>query len=323
MYTESMMVAKSRWFVITNWNQDTDYLKLLEGKQISFAAVGRAEHCPTTGKVHEHVFMRFHNPQSTSNKSKCKIGKMFGKIQCHVEEMRGNIQENEAYVSKDSNGELSKYGEEPKQGFRGDLKETKDEIMKGKLVCEEIVLEDPHLYHLYGRTLEKIEAIQLRRRFRTEMTKGIYVYGVSGSGKSHYVFRDYDPNKCYIKNLNDEWWDGYTGQEIVIFNEFSGPMSMRYSELMDLVDKWPKTVKQRCREPVPFLAKEIRITSVKSPYDLYNIKENDHEFNRRFTIIKLEQKYSEGNNRTSEPLLEIECEQDLYNRHCTIMHLLE
>lgn len=289
-------MAKSRWFCITNWNLETDYDKIMEKKQVSYMAVGRAEHCPTSGKIHSHVFVRYHNPQSTSKKSCCKIGKQFGETQCHVEPQFGSIAENEAYISKDHDGKFEKYGNEPKQGFRGDLKETKDEIMKGNLSTEEILLEDPMLYHQYGRTLEKIEAIQLRRRFRTEMTKGVWYYGVSGAGKSHLVFKDYSPDKCYVKNLNDEWWDGYKGQEIVIFNEFN-KYAISYKELMDLTDKYPKTVKQRCKEPVPFLAKEIRITSIESPYDVYGIEEDCDEFNRRFEIVKMEQKYSEGNNK--------------------------
>lgn len=300
-----MNMSKARWFIATNWNH-TNYQKLMEGKQISFAAVGRAEHCPTTGREHRHIFMRFHNPKSISFKSLSKIGKMFGEIHTHVEVMRGKISENEAYISKDHDGYFDKYGDEPQQGMRNDINETRDMIMSGRMSVEDILLEDPHFYHLYGRTMKDLEAIQLRRRFRTEMTKGYWWYGVSGGGKSHAVFQGFNPLTHYVKNINDEWWDGYKGQEIVIFNEFSGLMSMRYSELMDLVDKWPKTVKQRNREPVPFLAKEIRITSVKSPYDLYNIKKDDDEFNRRFEIFKIEQKYSEGNNRTSEPLLLLE-----------------
>jgi len=286
-------MSKSRWFIITNWNLNTDYNKILEGNQVSYIAAGRAEHCPTTDKQHCHVFMRFHNPQSISNKSLNKIGRMFGDIHCHVEVMRGNIKENEAYVSKDHNGKLDKYGDEPEQGKRGDLIETKNEILKGNLSVDEVLVDDPHFYHKYGRTLKDLETIQLRSRFRTEMTKGIWYTGVSGSGKSHNVFEGYNPKTHYIKNLEDDWWDGYKGQEIVIMNELS---YFKKSELMDLVDKWPKTVKQRNRECVPFLAKEVRISSIKSPYDIFGIKPDDYEFNRRFTVIKLEQKYSEGNN---------------------------
>ena len=84
-------------------------------------------------------------------------------------------------------------------------------------------------------------------------------------------------------------WDGYKGQEIVIFNEFRG--QIKFSELLDLCDKWPKTVKWRCRESVPFLAKTIIITSIKAPDEVYARLLQDEpmaQFERRFEIRHLE-----------------------------------
>lgn len=288
---------RTRWFVVTNWNVDCDYNKVLEKKQIRYIGAGRAEHCPTSGNLHSHLYVYFHNPKGTSNKVCNKIGDMFGPIHCWVKPMKGSIDENESYSSKDHDGLIDHYGVLPKQGLRSDLNETRDEIMKGNITVDEILVENPHFYHLYGRTLKDLETIQLRSRFRSWMTKGIWFTGVSGSGKSHSLFQDYSPETHYIKNLEDEWWDGYKGQEIVIMNELS---FFKKSELMDLVDKWPKTVKQRCREPVPFLAKEVRISSIKSPYEIFGIKKDDYEFNRRFTVIEMAQKYSEGNISASE-----------------------
>ena len=133
------------------------------------------------------------------------------------------------------------------------------------------------------------------------MTKGIWICGASGSGKSHEAFSDYNPDTHYIKNLQEDWWDGYKGQETVIINEFRG--EIRFSELLDLVDKWPKTVKWRCRESVPFLAKRVIITSIKRPEDVYvnQVNEPWKQFERRFVVKEMEQKCSEGNIRTSEP----------------------
>lgn len=295
-YTERYMSwkteKKTRWFVVTQWNMECDYTKVLEKKQISYIGVGPVELAPDTDREHRHLYVRFYNPKMPSSKVKNQIGNMWGDIHCWCAGMKGNINENEAYSSKEKEGLIDHYGTLPKQGLRSDLNETKDEIMKGNLSVDEIIVEDPHFYHLYGRTLKDLETIQLRSRFRSWMTQGIYWWGVSGSGKSHNLFEGFNPETHYVKNLEDEWWDGYKGQEIVIMNEFS---NMKKSELMDLVDKWPKTVKQRCREPVPFLAREVRIASVKSPYAIYGIDEDDYEFNRRFKVIKLEQKYSEGN----------------------------
>eukprot|EP00873_Tetraselmis_striata_P010697 jgi/Tetstr1/430961/TSEL_020716.t1 len=116
-----------------------------------------------------------------------------------------------------------------------------------------------------------------------------------GGGKSHKVFEGYDPDTHYVKNLNEEWWDGYKGHPVVIFNEFRG--QIKFSELLDLVDKWPKTVKWRNRESVPFLAKEIRVASIKPPEHVFSrIVENEEEpwgqFQRKFTVINLRKRKS-------------------------------
>ena len=249
---------KKRWFIVTNWNCDINIInELIDTKKIRYVGY-YPEICPNTKKQHFQMYVYMYNNLSSSVKNLNKIGDWFGKVHCYVEVMHGKIWENEGYCSKENNGELLKLGIEPKQGLRGDLDETKDLILSGELNAEEIAIQNPMFYHQYGRTMEKLTSIALRKQWRQWMTLGEWVYGESGSGKSHYAFTNYHPNTHYVKNLNEDWWDGYTGQEIVIFNEFRCQITL--SELLDLVDKWPKTVKWRNRESVPFLAKKVMLS---------------------------------------------------------------
>ena len=78
------------------------------------------------------------------------IGNMFGETHCYVAPMKGSFRENESYCSKEES--FTKVGDEPKMGFRGDLEETKDCIMRGDITLDRIACEDPHMYHMYGRT---------------------------------------------------------------------------------------------------------------------------------------------------------------------------
>jgi len=275
---------KARSFVVTNWNCNTKEWYEQSANQVRFIAFGD-EVCPSTGKKHHQAFVYFYNPLSTSTKNLGKIGSSFGSIHCCVKPMKGSFQQNEAYCSKE--GKYTKLGDEPKQGFRGDLKETVDAIVAGKIDADDIAIEDPVMYHQYGRTLRDVEAIALRRRYRTEMTEGVWIHGTTGVGKSHECYKGFSPKTHYVKNLNEDWWDGYKGQEVVIFNEFRG--QVKFGELLDLMDKWPKSVKWRGREPIPFLAKKIIITSSKHPSELYSHDEDSlNQLYRRCKIIKQE-----------------------------------
>lgn len=278
-------MSKTRSFVITNWNLDTDYEALVKQGQIRFIAYGK-EICPDTGKHHHQAFCYFHTQRTFGKRALNNIGNMFGPIHCFVKPMKGNFRQNENYCSKE--GVYTEVGVKPKQGFRGDLVETKDAILDGTITVDEIALEDPQSFHMYGRTFKEIEMIALRKRYRTEMTQGVWIVGPSGSGKSHTAFEGYNPETHYVKNLNEDWWDGYKGQETVILNEFRGQIA--FAELLDLCDKWPKTVKWRGREPVPFLAKKVIVTSIKEPNDVYRRQCDDEpweQFARRFDIIRL------------------------------------
>jgi hypothetical protein len=202
----------------------------------------------------------------------------------------GSAQQNYDYCTKDGN--YTEFGKLTKQGERNDLNKIKDEIVDGAKV-DDIVMDRPMVYHQYGRTLHKIEDLVMRKKFRTEMTKCIWYWGKTSTGKSHNAFKGFDPSTHYVHNLNEQWWDGYTQQETVIFNEFRG--QIKYNELLDFIDKWPKTVKRRNREPIPFTSKMIIITCPMRPQELYGGDELDNidQLLRRIEIIELTVKHQE------------------------------
>lgn len=277
---------RTRVFTITQfelWTEDQYHDLLATNRKIRFIAYG-LETCPTTGRQHHQGWVCFHNQVTVSNKCLGNIGKIFGNA--HVEPMFGSLQSNNKYCSKES--ELKKFGDEPKQGDRNDLKDVVKRVRDGETTADEICLEDPGYYHMYGRTIQKAEDICLRKKFRSWMTKGIWYYGNTGKGKSHQAFLDFDPDTCYVKSLTGseyKWWDGYTGQEIVIFNEFRGEIA--YGEILSLVDKWPHYVPRRNREPAPFLAKTLIVTSALHPQEVWKnrgVSDSMDQLYRRFDV---------------------------------------
>jgi len=270
-----------RWWCFTNFKLDFDYDALMAADGAPTWIGYGAEVCPKTGRDHHQGYCYF-KQQAKSVKN---VAAMLGK--CHVEPCKGSPEQNDNYCKKE--GDWHEFGDKPAQGKRTDLIDRKDEIANGKTSVDEIAMEDPMMFHQYGRTLSKIEDIALRKKFRTWMTEGEWVHGPTGTGKSDYAFKDFDPETHYVYPNDGGWWDGYTGQETVIIDDFRGDMT--YHELLTLVDKYPKTVRRRNREPVPFLAKTVIVTSALPPDEVYrnlSAKDKLDQLYRRFKICASE-----------------------------------
>ena len=284
-------MSKTRGFVVTDWNLNNEesYREIMEKEQIQFIAFGR-EVCPKSNRQHNQAFIYFYNPRSTSNTNLNKIGNIFGEKHCFVKKMMGNFKQNEAYCSKE--GDYNTIGEEPEQGSRGDIKENCRLILTGKLRPNDLAVLDPSNFNMYQRTYNNIFNQYLRKQFRKVATRGVWYWGKTGVGKSHNAFRDFSPETHYVKDLNVNWWDNYEQQRVVILNEFRG--QIKYGELLDLLDKWPKSVPIRNNPSIPFTSSKIIITSSKPPEEIYSGilggKEALSQLLRRCQIIELKPK---------------------------------
>jgi len=268
------LAKKTRDFALTLWERPT-----FDEIQMKYFVFGE-EICPETQRLHYQCYVYFYNPKTWEQ----VVAYFKKKIHPSVRRCYGDPKENRAYCSKDDKYE--EFGELPSQGKRTDLLCVKESIMNGKTV-DEITLEDPMMYHIYGRTLNRIEDIYRRKLFRTEMTLGYWLYGETGSGKSHRAFKGYNPETHYLLINDGGWWDGYTQQHTIIINDFRGWIT--YDLLLCLIDKWPMFVRRRGREPLPFTSKRVIITSSLKPEEVYhNRDENDkiEQLQRRVISIK-------------------------------------
>lgn len=198
------------------------------------------------------------------------------------------------------NADFIEEGTPKKQGERTDLKKIADSILNNDTNVDTICVENPMLYHLYGRTLHKVEDLAMRQRYRTTMTQGYWYYGPTGCGKSIKAFENFSPSTHYVWKLNDNnWQDGYTQQDTVIIDDFRG--SIPYDELLRMVDIHPNYyVPRRGKEPIPFTSKTVIITSSLKPEQVYNRRDKEDSIEqllRRFIVEKVSQKCSGGNTK--------------------------
>lgn len=246
---------------------------------------GQLEACPKTDEKHWQFYIEFNKRVGLK-----RVKEVVGSNKVHVEIAKGSGEDNDKYCSKVETRYLFegwKYGEHIVQGKRTDLIEIKKKIEAGTKV-ETLTMENPQLYHQYGRTLSKLEDIIMRKKFRTEMTKCIWYHGKTGVGKSHKAYENFSIDTHYVLPNDKGWWDAYQQQETVIINDFRGEIT--YNEILQLIDKWPYSVKRRGREPIPFISKKVIITSSLPPHKIYKNRADEDDIQqllRRIEVIKM------------------------------------
>lgn len=200
----------------------------------------------------------------------------------HYEIMRGTIAQAEAYCTKEESrlegGRTATRGIRPAgQGARGDLQPVVHALRAGASEAD-ILAECPELFIKYHGGIRR--AIALRTERRTWKTEVFWYFGPTGTGKTHRAFGE--APEAYFKAPNHYWWDGYTGQDDVIIDDYR-PDFCKFSELLRLLDRYPLQIqiKGGCAQ---FLAKRIFITSPKSPSDTWESR-SDEDLNQLFRRI--------------------------------------
>lgn len=183
---------------------------------------------------------------------------------CHIEPMRGTHQQAAEYCKKD--GHFDEYGTLPAPGTRTDLRELVERARACKRLST-IANEFPEMFIRYGRGIQTwatTSELLGEREWRTNVT---VICGPPGTGKSRMAFdKGSIIGRIYYKP-NGEWWDGYDGQETVIFDDFYG--NYPFHDLLKVCDRYPHRV------PIKggftqFLAKEIFFTSNRIIHSWYN-----------------------------------------------------
>jgi len=96
---------------------------------------------------------------------------------------------------------------------------------------------DPGAYLQYFRAVHEIHRMATRPRRRDDLQVFVY-WGMPGTGKTHRAWEEtesYANEEIHVKQPN-KWWDGYTGQPVVIMDDF-GP-GIRDGPSIHLLKTW-------------------------------------------------------------------------------------
>jgi len=266
-------------FTINNWTQ-ADYEAVLSLKDAARYLVFGKE-VGEQGTPHLQGYVYFDNAKTMK-----RVSKYIPRARLSERYKDSTSEQAAEYCKKEK--EFEEFGQIKAQGKRVDLDDIKDEIVNGRDV-EDIMMESPIIYHQYGRTLDKIQDVVLRRKTRTEFTRGIWIHGASGNGKSEILFKNYSSTNAYVWKKQKEWQDGYKQQPLVIIDEFRGQIP--FYQLLELCDKHTNCwIERRGKEAMPFTSKLVVITSSLKPEEVYkNLDANDKwlQFNRRYMVLDI------------------------------------
>lgn len=193
------------------------YEKLSDNVYIQSAAM-QVERCPTDGRVHLQGYIQW---KDTKRMSAC-----FKLFNAHWIRADGTAQENWDYCTKERTNipDTPRFtlGTPVSQGQRTDVSDMLRDVLEGRMTARDVMQQDPATWMRNYRAIDTMIARRIEPR--TEGMHIIYIYGPSGCGKTQWI-RDNigedftDRTKWYFKD-NTKWWDGYTGQDYVVWDDF-------------------------------------------------------------------------------------------------------
>lgn len=151
----------------------------------------------------------------------------------HWESRKGTADQAYDYCTKEDTRVAGpwEFGERKQQGARSDLIKAKKVLDDGGTVLD-IADTDFAAYCKYHKSFDRYKREICPKR-NWEMEVLVY-WGAPGTGKTRKAFEE-NPS-AYFKPQG-EWWDGYTGQDVIILDDFYGTLPWGF--LLKLLDRYP------------------------------------------------------------------------------------
>ena len=222
----------TRNFCLTDFGLN-DWERIVHDSSYVRGGAQSLEVCPETGRQHHQVFiqtMRETTGSALYKKLKMKDQKY---IPCN-----GTVQQNIDYVS----GMCPKKGNKLNSTFKqfgiiktmgGKLSELHDMMVEG---CTEMELmnANPRLHLRYGKGLMNQKFLYDAER--AHKWRDVYVeykWGPPRTNKTRDYYEKY-PDAWFVKayQLQNGWWDGYAGEDIVILDEYDSTVKLELMEDM-------------------------------------------------------------------------------------------
>jgi hypothetical protein len=129
---------------------------------------------------------------------------------------------------------------------------------------------EPLTYCRFRNGLKDIYSTKLRKYYEKKYVT--WIYGGTGKGKTRKAYEDFGYN-CWVSSNTLQWFDGYMGQDNVIFDDMR-KTSVSFEFLLRLLDGYPMYVPVK-GSFTSWDCKRITITSCFSPQQCFNSSKNE------------------------------------------------
>lgn len=268
------ILGKSRhrsWcFTLNNWtNADCLSLNTLA---CSYLIYGK-EVSPTTATPHLQGYVTFDSAKTLRRVRALIPGS-------HLTVARGTAAQNKEYCSKGGDFfELGVCPASPADG--GSAEATRWDAAWSHAVTGNVEAICADIRIRCYSTIQKIRTDYMPAVLPLERTCGIWIFGLSGCGKTRAVLSAYPA--CFIKPRN-QWWDGYLDEPVVLLDDvdkFDRALGGRLKHWADFAP-YIGEIKGGSRRIRP---EKLIVTSQYTIEDIWDDEETRAALLRRFTVI--------------------------------------
>lgn len=265
-----------RWcFTLNNYTDaDVNALKLTRCKWIIFG-----KETGSSGTPHLQGALILLNP-STLNALKKKPG--FSRA--HLSVMKGTPEQNRAYCSKEDFNAFEK-GTMPQPGKRNDLANAVAELRAGKSV-RDLAQDESHGAVVVKYYKGLIKYSSLVSPHRDSAPTVYWLYGPTGAFKTFSAVSLAKKAKSFwMSNGTLQWFDGYEGQEVAIFDDLRH-QHCKFDYLLRLLDRYDMLVPYKGGF-VQWIPRLIMVTAPYAPQEMWNLRQQGDiaQLLRRITSV--------------------------------------